>query len=43
MFTHIKIQLFKKGTKYFGKINPTFIQKKEIEYQITKKGLMDAS
>ncbi len=43
MFTHVKIQLFKKGTKYFGKIIPSLIQKKEFEYQITKEGLMDAS
>ncbi len=43
MFTHVKIQLFKKGTKYFGKIIPSLIQKKEFEYQITKEGLMDVS
>ena len=43
MFTHIKIQLFKKRTKYFGKIIPSLIQKKEFEYQITKEGLIDVS
>ena len=43
MFTHVKIQLFKKGTKYFGKIIPSLIQKREFEYEITKEGLMDAS
>jgi DNA repair protein RAD51 len=43
MFTHVKIQLFKKGTKYFGKIIPSLIQQREFEYQITKEGLMDAS
>ena len=43
MYTHVKIQLFKKGTKYFGKIIPALIQKKEFEYQITKEGLMNAS
>ena len=41
MFTHVKIQLFKKGTKYFGEIIPSLIQKKEFEYQITKEGLID--
>jgi DNA repair protein RAD51 len=41
MFTHVKIQLFKKGTKYFGKIIPSLNQKKEFEYQITKEGLID--
>ncbi len=43
MFTHVKIHLSKKGTKYNGKIIPSLIQKKEFEYQITKEGLMDAS
>jgi DNA repair protein RAD51 len=43
MYTHVKIQLFKKGTKYFGKIFPSLIKKKEFEYQITKEGLMDVS
>ena len=43
MFTHVKIQLFKKGTKYFGKIFPALIHDKEFEYQIAKEGLMSAS
>jgi DNA repair protein RAD51 len=43
LFTHIKIKLLKKGTKYFGEILPSFIQKKEFEYQITKKGLIESS
>ena len=43
MYTHVKIQLLKKGTKYFGKIFPSLNQKKEFEYQITKEGLIDAS
>src|SRR3989304_3836312 len=29
MFTHIKIKLLKKETKYFGEIFPSFLQKKE--------------
>lgn len=41
MFTHVKIHLFKKGTKYFGKITPSLLQKKEFEYKITKDGLID--
>ncbi len=41
MFTHVKIQLFKKGAKYFGKITPSLLQKKEFEYKITKAGLID--
>lgn len=43
LFTHIKIKLLKKGTKYFGEILPYFIQKKEFEYQITKEGLIESS
>jgi DNA repair protein RAD51 len=43
LFTHIKIKLLKKGTKYFGEILPSFIQKKEFEYQITKEGLIESS
>ena len=43
MFTHIKIKLLKKGTKYFGEILPSFVQKKEFEYQITKEGLIESS
>ena len=43
MFTHVKIKLFKKGTKFFGKIIPPFIQDKEFEYNITKNGLVNVS
>jgi DNA repair protein RAD51 len=43
MFTHIKIKLLKKGTKYLGEVLPSFIQKKEFEYQITKDGLVESS
>src|SRR3989304_4219020 len=43
MFTHIKIKLLKKETKYFGEIFPSFLQKKEFVYQITKEGLVDSS
>jgi DNA repair protein RAD51 len=43
LFTHIKIKLLKKGTKYFGEILPSFIKKKEFEYQITKEGLIESS
>ena len=43
MFTHVKIHLSKKGSKYHGKIIPSLIQKKEFECQITKEGLMDVS
>ena len=43
MFTHVKIELLKKGTKYLGEIFPSFIKKKEFEYQITKEGLIESS
>ena len=43
MFTHVKIKLLKKGTKYLGEIFPSFIKKKEFEYQITKEGLIESS
>ena len=43
MFTHIKIKLLKKETKYFGEIFPSFLKKKEFVYQITKEGLVDSS
>ncbi|MGQ0791466.1 MAG: ATPase domain-containing protein [Nitrosopumilaceae archaeon] len=43
LFTHIKIKLLKKETKYFGEIFPAFLQKKEFVYQITKEGLVDSS
>ena len=43
MFTHIKIKLLKKETKYFGEVFPSFLQNKKFVYQITKEGLIDLS
>jgi DNA repair protein RAD51 len=42
LFTHIKIKLVKKGSKYFGEVLPSFVQKKKFEYQITKEGLVES-
>ena len=43
IFTHIKIKLVKRESKYFGEILPSFLQKREFEYKITKDGLVDSS
>lgn len=43
LFTHLKINLMKKDTKYFGEILPTFQGKRQFSYLITKEGLVDAS
>ena len=43
MFTHMKIKLLKIGKKYSGEIFPSFLEKKEFPYQITKEGLIESS
>ena len=43
IFTHLKIKLLKKGTKYSCEIFPSFLKKKEFPYQITKEGLIESS
>ncbi len=43
IFTHMKIKLLKKGTKYSCEIFPSFLKKKEFLYQITKEGLIELS
>ena len=43
IFTHMKIKLVKKGTKYSCEIFPSFLKKKEFLYQITKEGLIESS
>lgn len=42
-FTHVKIKLSKKGTKYSCQVFPSFLSKKEFSYQITKEGLIESS
>ena len=43
MFTHMKIKLSKIGKKYSCEIFPSFLEKKEFPYQITKEGLIESS
>ena len=43
MFTHMKIKLLKIGKKYSCEIFPSFLEKKEFPYQITKAGLIESS
>jgi len=43
MFTHMKIKLLKIGKKYSCEIFPSFLEKKEFSYQITKEGLIESS
>ncbi len=43
MFTHMKIKLLKTGKKYSCEIFPSFLEKKEFPYQITKEGLIESS
>ena len=43
MFTHMKIKLLKIGKKYSCEIFPSFLEKKEFPYQITKEGLIESS
>ena len=43
MFTHMKIKLSKTGKKYSCEIFPSFLEKKEFPYQITKEGLIESS
>ena len=43
MFTHMKIKLSKIGKKYSCEIFPSFLEKKEFTYQITKEGLIESS
>ena len=43
IFTHLKIKLLKKGTKYSCEILPSFLKKKEFLYQISKEGLIESS
>lgn len=43
IFTHSKIKLSKKGTKYSCEIFPSFLKKKEFSYQITKEGFIESS
>jgi len=43
MFTHMKIKLLKIGKKYSCEIFPSFLEKKEFLYQITKAGLIESS
>ena len=43
MFTHMKIKLLKIGKQYSGEIFPSFLEKKEFPYQITKEGLIESS
>ena len=43
IFTHMKIKLLKKGTKYSGEVFPSFVKKKEFLYQISKEGLIESS
>ena len=43
MFTHMKIKLLKIGKKYSGEIFPSFLEKKQFPYQITKEGLIESS
>lgn len=43
IFTHVKIKLLKKDTKYSCEIFPSFLKKKEFSYQITKEGLIELS
>ena len=43
IFTHVKIKLSKKGKNYSCEIFPSFSEKKEFSYQITKEGLIESS
>ncbi len=43
MFTHMKIKLSKIDKKYSCEIFPSFLEKKEFPYQITKAGLIESS
>jgi len=43
MFTHMKIKLLKIDKKYSCEIFPSFLEKKEFPYQITKEGLIESS
>lgn len=43
MFTHMKIKLLKIGKKYSCEVFPSFLEKKEFPYQITKEGLIETS
>ncbi len=43
MFTHMKIKLLKIGKKYSCEVFPSFLEKKEFPYQITKEGLVETS
>ena len=39
MFTHMKIRLSKKGSKFFGELLPSYTSKREFLYTITEDGL----
>ena len=43
IFTHMKIKLSKKDSKYSCEIFPSFLKKKEFLCQITKEGLIESS
>ena len=43
MFTHMKIKLLKRDKKYSCEVFPSFLEKKEFPYQITKEGLIESS
>ena len=43
LFTHMKIRLEKKGTKFFGQLLPTFGNRRQFSYVITKQGLVEQS
>ena len=43
IFTHMKIKLMKKGTKYFCELLPPLHVKGKFSYLITKKGIVESS
>ena len=43
IFTHMKIKLSKKDSKYSCEIFPSFLKKKDFQYLITKEGLIESS
>ena len=43
IFTHLKIKLKKIDSKYMGQVLPSFTDKKEFSYLITKEGLVESS